>query len=123
MLQQYLTVLVFLVVGVGFAVVSLLISRLLRRDNPSAEKLSTYECGEEPVGEAWSRFRVGFYIFCLIFVIFEVEMVFMFPAFMRLEWFAANGMGVIALLEILLFVSILLLGLVYAWKKGVLKWE
>ncbi len=121
--SDYLTVLVFAAVGAGFAIFSLLLSRLVRRDNPAGQKLDTYECGEEPVGQAWSRFRVGFYIFTLIFVIFEVETVFMFPAFLRLEWFSANGLGLLALLEILLFVGILLLGLVYAWKKGVLTWE
>ncbi len=123
MTQEYLSVLVFAVVGVGFAVISLVMSRIIRKDNPSVEKLSTYECGEEPVGEAWQKFRVGFYIFTLIFVIFEVESVFLFPAAMKLGAFKQLGMGLTALFDIILFVSILLLGLVYAWKKGVLRWE
>lgn len=120
---EYLSVAVFAVVGIGFAVVSFVLARLVRKDRPSAEKLSTYECGEAPVGDAWKQFRAGFYIYALIFVIFEVEMVFMFPAFMKLEALTGMGMGLVALLEILLFVAILLTGLVYAWKKGVLKWE
>ncbi len=123
MAHEYLSVLVFLVVGIGFAVVSLFMSRLIRRDNPSPEKLSTYECGEEPVGEAWTKFRAGFYIFTLIFVIFEVETIFLFPVVVQLATFREQGMGFLALMEILLFVTILLMGLVYAWKRGVLKWE
>lgn len=123
MAAEYITVLVFAAVGIGFAVVSLVMSRLLRRDRPTPEKLSTYECGEEPVGDAWQKFRAGFYIFTLIFVIFEVEVIFMFPALMQLQTFKSMGIGLLALMEILLFISILLFGLLYAWKKGVLKWE
>lgn len=123
MASEYFTVLVFIVVGVGFAVVSLLLSWLLRRDRPGVTKLDTYECGEEPVGQAWSRFRIGFYIFTLIFVVFEVESVFLFPVAMNMLHFKSQGLGLLVLFELLAFVAVLLFGLVYAWKKGVLKWE
>lgn len=119
--SEYLAVAVFAVVGTGFAIVALIMSRLVRKGCPNAGKLSTYECGERPAGEAWTRFRAGFYIYALIFVIFEVETVFMFPAFMKLQALDRMGLGLVALLDILLFLLILLAGLVYAWKKGVLK--
>ncbi len=123
MYTDYFTVLVFAGVGIAFCVIAYILARILRKDHPAPEKLATYECGEKPIGEAWSRFRAGFYIFTLLFVIFEVESVFLFPAVLKLGAFKELGMGLLAFSEILVFVAILLLGLVYAWKKGVLKWE
>lgn len=124
-MPEYFTVLVFLVVGTGFAVVSLLLSRLLRRDRPDPLKLSTYECGEIPVGQAWTRFRAGYYIWPLIFIVFEIGTVFLFPTAMKLNAISEAGTApaLLALFHIILFISVLLLGLVYAWKKGALRWE
>ncbi len=113
--SEYLSVAVFAIAGTGFAVAALIMSRLVRKDRANAGKLSA--------GEAWPRLRAGFYIYALIFVIFAVATVFMFPAFMKLQALDRMGMGLVALFDILLFLLILLTGFVYAWKKGVLKWE
>ena len=89
----------------------------IRPQRPSDEKLRNYECGEPPIGSAWIQFNPRFYIFALIFVIFDVEVVFLFP------WAVAyKSLGLFALVEMLIFVGILLVGLLWAWKKGMLKW-
>jgi NADH-quinone oxidoreductase subunit A len=93
------------------------ISRLIRPKNPNPEKLTAYESGVDPVGVGWSQSQIRYYIFALLFVMFDVEAVFLFPWALRLEFF-----GVFGLVEMGIFVVILLLGLLYAWKKGVLRW-
>jgi NADH-quinone oxidoreductase subunit A len=115
--RSYLTVAflgaaAFLLVGGTLA-----ISRLVRPRNPNADKLLSYESGVDPVGSGWSQSQVRYYIFALLFVMFDVEAVFLFPWALRLESF-----GVFGLIEMGIFVLILLLGLVYAWRKGVLRW-
>ena len=117
MLTNWGYVAIFLLVAIGFAVVPLILSRLLRPRNPDPVKLATYECGIETVGNSWIRYYAGFYMFALIFVIFDVETVFLYPyavAFGLLNAFAA--------IEMLIFVGILLLALAYAWKKQALRW-
>jgi NADH-quinone oxidoreductase subunit A len=115
--RSYLTVAflgaaAFLLVGGTLA-----ISRVVRPKNPNADKLLAYESGVDPVGAGWSQSQVRYYIFALLFVMFDVEAVFLFPWALRLEAF-----GVFGLIEMGIFVVILLLGLVYAWRKGVLRW-
>ena len=100
----------------------LLIGRLLRPYNPQAQKLSTYECGEPAMGSAWVNFNIRFYLVALIFIIFEVEIAFLFPVASVFRRWVEGGVGVFALIEILLFVGILFLGLIYAWVKGDLEW-
>ena len=92
---------------------------------PSGAKAEPYECGEIPFGNAWKQFRVGYYIFALVFVIFDVEAVFIFPWAKELLNFArhGNGFGLFVFVEMMVFIGILLIGLLYAWRKGVLKWE
>ncbi|MCX5779099.1 MAG: NADH-quinone oxidoreductase subunit A [Elusimicrobia bacterium] len=93
-------------------------SYLIAPDKPSKEKLSTYECGEPPVGFAWVQYNVRYYIFVLMFLIFDVETIFLFP------WAVSfRDIGMIALTEMFVFLSILLLGLAYAWRKGALEWS
>ncbi len=116
-LDSFAPVGIFIVIGIGFVLVTLLIARLIRPARPSAMKLQNYECGEPPVGSAWIQFNPRFYIFALLFVIFDVEVVFLFP------WAVAyKSLGLIALVEMLIFIAVLLVGLIWAWKKGVLKW-
>lgn len=86
-------------------------------NNPNAEKLLTYESGVDPVGDGWSQSQIRYYVFALLFVIFDVEAVFIFPWATQLERYGGFG-----LVEMGIFVAILLLGLVYAWRKGVLRW-
>ena len=122
MLFDFANVLVFTVLALGFVGVNLLIGRLLRPSNPQVRKLSTYECGEPAMGSAWVNFNVRFYIVALIFIIFEVEIAFIFPVATVFRRWLEGGQGVFAFLEILIFVGILFLGLVYAWVKGDLEW-
>jgi len=118
----YANILVFLMVGIGFVVAALSFGWFIRPDNPSAAKAMTYECGEVPVGKAWFNFNPRFYIVGLIFLIFDVEIVFMFPvATVFRDWVGA-GAGAVALLEIFVFVGILLIALAYVWRKGDLDW-
>ncbi|HXK27548.1 MAG TPA: NADH-quinone oxidoreductase subunit A [Candidatus Binatia bacterium] len=122
MLFDFANVLVFTVLGLGFVGVNLLIGRLLRPSNPQVRKLSTYECGEPAMGSAWVNFNIRFYIVALIFIIFEVEIAFIFPVASVFRRWLEGGQGVFAFFEILIFVGILFLGLVYAWVKGDLEW-
>lgn len=115
-------ILVFMAVGFGFVMVSLLLGRLVRPSVPSAEKLTTYECGEEPVGQAWINFNMRFYLVALFFIIFDVEVAFMFPVSVVFKQWVTEGAGWLALAEILFFVGILLLGLIYVWVGGDLEW-
>ena len=122
MLFDFANVLVFMALGAAFVGVNLLIGRLLRPANPQARKLSTYECGEPASGSAWVNFNVRFYIVALIFIIFEVEIAFIFPVATAFRRWIESGRGMFAFVEILLFVGILFLSLVYAWVKGDLEW-
>ncbi|MBN2225790.1 MAG: NADH-quinone oxidoreductase subunit A [candidate division Zixibacteria bacterium] len=116
-MASYAAVLIFLLLGIGLVLVTFFTARLIRPSNPYKEKNQTYECGERPFGDSWVQFNNRFYIFALLFVIFDVEVVFLFP------WAVAfNQLGLFALIEMVIFIVILVFGLVYAWKKGVLKW-
>lgn len=110
----------FVVVGILFAVVALSTSWLLSPKKPSPEKSATYECGVEPIGGPWVRFRAGFYVYALLYVIFDIETIFLYPWAVT---FARPGIGWFVFFEMLIFVSILLGGLAYAWKEGALKWR
>lgn len=122
MLFDYANVLIFTAVGVGFIFVTLFIGSLVRPNIPTLEKLSTYECGEVPIGNAWMNFNIRFYVVALVFVVFDVEVAFMFPIARVFRTWVESGNGVVALLEIFAFIAILLLGFIYAWVKGDLDW-
>ena len=117
LLRSYLTVGLF--ASLGFILVGLLLflSWLVRPSRPQAQKYISYESGVDPVGDMWSQSQIRYYIFALLFVMFDVEAVFIFPWATRVELYGAFG-----LIEMLAFIGILLLGLVYAWRKGVLRW-
>ena len=116
-LTAYAAVLAFLVVAVGFLVVNLLVWKVIRPSRFSEETLTTYECGENPVGSAWVQFNIRFYVFALIFIIFDVEAVFLLP------WAVVfRELGLLAYLEGLVFIAILVVALVYVWRKGDLEW-
>jgi NADH-quinone oxidoreductase subunit A len=116
--EDYITVAVFAGAGILLVAVALGAGSLLRPKKPTDTKLQTYECGVDPVGGGWSQTHVRYYIFALLFLIFDVEAVFIFPWAVQLE-----ALGVFALVEMMIFVAILLAGLVYAIRKGVLQWE
>jgi NADH-quinone oxidoreductase subunit A len=115
--QSYGVVLAVLVAGVGLVAVAFGAARLIAPRRPLPEKLLTYECGMDPVGEGWSQSQVRYYVFGFLFVIFDVESVFLFP------WAGIfERLGYQAVVEMAVFVAILAVGLLYAWRKGVLKW-
>ncbi|UDY33921.1 NADH-quinone oxidoreductase subunit A [Dermatobacter hominis] len=116
-LRSFLTVGLFAALGIVLFALLVGISALLRPDRKQAQKYIAYESGADPVGDMWSQSQVRYYIFALLFVMFDVEAVFIFPWATNLEWF-----GVFGLVEMFIFIFILVLGLVYAWRKGVLKW-
>ena len=114
----YLPVVIYLGVIVAFAVVSLIAARILGPGRPFAAKLESYECGAEPIGEAWVQFPVGFYLVALIFIVFDALAVFLFPWALVIRQLGAWG-----ILAMLMFLSILLLGWVYAYRERILEWK
>jgi len=126
-LSDFGTILLYLIGGSLFIVLGLFTAKLIRPHRPNTEKLATYESGEEPVGNSWIQFNPRFYVIALIFIIFDVELAFIFPwavVFGRKELIeATNGVwGWFALIEMFIFIGILVLGLAYAWAKGHLDW-
>jgi NADH-quinone oxidoreductase subunit A len=116
---EYGTVLMFLAMALGLGAGVLGINRLLRPSHPNPVKNATYECGNEPVGDAQIRYNVRFYIFALLYVVFAVEAAFLFPwavVFRQVEGFLPLG-------EVVVFIAILVLALAYAWRKGALQWD
>ncbi len=120
---DYITVAAFAGLGVLLVGAGVAASRLLQPNRPSKVKASTYECGIDPVGGGWSQTHIRYYIFALLFLIFDVEAVFIFPWAIKLEDFAEAGMGAFVLVEMVIFIGILMVGLIYAVRKGVLRWE
>jgi NADH-quinone oxidoreductase subunit A len=116
-LRSYLTVGIF--ASLGFILVGLLlfIAWLIRPDRHQSQKYISYESGVDPVGDLWSQSQIRYYVFALLFVIFDVEVVFLFPWATQLEAF-----GVFGLWHMFFFIFVLLLSLIYAWRKGVLRW-
>lgn len=122
--KDFLTVGIFTFVGIVFVALTLIAASIIRPHKPTDAKLSTYECGEVPIGPAWLQFRVGYYIYALIFLIFDVEAVFIFPWAAGLLGFSrTTGLAILGLIDMVIFVGVLAVGLVYAWKKGVLEWK
>ena len=127
MIEQFGYVAAFLGAGILFLGLILTLARFIRPNRPNVEKNSTYESGEAPVGNANIRFNPRFYVIALLFVLFEIELVFLFPTATLLKdkelSAAAPEFPMYAVIEILLFVGILALGLAFAWVKGYLNWE
>jgi NADH-quinone oxidoreductase subunit A len=118
MLRAYIPILLFVVVAVGFAVFTLLFSRLVHAKKSNPVKLEPYECGIESVSDARDRYSIRYYLIAMLFVIFEVETIFMFPWAVMLDELALFG-----LVEMLVFLLILIVGYFYAWRKGALEWQ
>jgi NADH-quinone oxidoreductase subunit A len=118
MLTEFGRVFIFMIVGAAFVAIGMFFAWLLRPHRPYPSKLATYECGEAPLGDTRVRFNVRFYVVALIFLIFDVEVVFLFPwatVYQNLGWFA--------FVEMLVFLGILLIGYAYVWRKGDLDWD
>ncbi len=117
MLRDYLFIGLLLVSSIVFGALILFFAYLIRPKRSYPQKTSTYECGLETIGPTWVRFRIQFYLYALVFVIFDIETVFLYP------WAVALGqLAVFGLVEMALFILILVVGLVYAWKTGALDW-
>ena len=116
-LTSHAAILAFLLVVVGFVAVNLVLWKIIRPSRFSEEKNTTYECGENPTGSAWVQFNIRFYVFALLFIIFDVEAVFLLP------WAVVfRQLGPLAFVEGLVFVGILVVALAYVWRKGDLEW-
>lgn len=123
MLSEFGVVLLFFITGFIFVAVGLIASAIIRPHKPNPIKLLTYECGEDPIGQAWIRFNVRFYIVALVFLLFDVEIVFLLPWAVIINDFKSIGLGWFVFCEMFVFVLILVFGLVYVWGKGDLDWE
>jgi NADH-quinone oxidoreductase subunit A len=117
-LRAYIPVFLFVLVAAGFAIFTIVFSRLIHASKPNAIRLEPYECGIETVGNARDRYSIRYYLIAMLFVIFDVETVFMFPWAVALDRLALFG-----LIEMLVFLFILVVGYVYAWKTGALEWQ
>lgn len=125
-LSEFGKVFIYLIMGILFVLFTFFLGKLVALKRPNAEKLSSYECGEEPQGSSWIQFNSRFYVIALVFLLFDVELVFIFP------WATVFGQevllnadprwGWLSLIEMFIFILILLIGLVYVWKKGDLNW-
>jgi len=115
---HYLPILILLIVAGGFAITNIGLSAILGTRKPTTEKLSPYECGIDPVGSARERFSVKFYLIAMLFVIFDVEVVFLYP------WAVAfKSLKLFGFIEMLIFIGILLVCYLYVWKRGGLEWD
>ena len=115
---HYLFLGIFLLVAISFPLLPLILAWFITPKKPNPIKLASYECGVESKGDSWVQFKVQYYIYALIFVIFDIEVIFIYP------WAVAfKQMGLFAFIEMLIFIAILAFGLVYAWKKNVLEWK
>ncbi len=118
MLQEYLPILIFLAIAMALAAIIMTATLVVARQRPDADKLSPYECGFEAFEDARGRFDVRFYLVAILFIIFDLEVAFLFP------WAVALGsIGVFGWLSMMLFLGVLTVGFIYEWKKGALEWE
>ena len=120
---DYTTVAVFLLAGVLLVGAAVFTARLVAPRRPSLLKSTPYESGIEPIGGGWNQSHIRYYVFALLFLVFDVEAVFIFPWAVSIDYFKSIGNGALVFFEMVAFVFILFLGLIYAIRKGVLRWE
>ena len=118
MLENYLPILVFIIVGVLFGIGPLVAGFVIGPHRPDSEKLSPYECGFEAFEDSRMKFDVRYYLVAILFIIFDLEIAFLFPWAVVLD-----KIGVVGLLAMMLFLAVLVVGFIYEWKKGALEWE
>ena len=118
MLQNYLPILIFMIVGVLVGVLPMVAGRLFAPHHPDSDKLSAYECGFSAFENSRMKFDVRYYLVAILFIIFDLEIAFLFP------WAVVfDRIGLVALIEMVLFITLLVVGFIYIWKKGALEWE
>jgi NADH-quinone oxidoreductase subunit A len=118
MIEQYAPIGIMMIVAVGFGIVLANINKWIGPKKPNEEKLSTYESGMEPVKSARERFSVKFYLVAMMFIVFDIEIVFMYPWAVKFK-----QLGLFGFVEMIIFIGILLVGYLYIWRKGALKWD
>ena len=123
MVDQYVPLALLLAVVVGLAAILVILAITLGPSRPTAAKVGPFECGMIPVGDARTRFPVRYYLVALVFVVFDLEAVFIYPWAVSLPDMKANGMTLFWFVEMCVFMGVLLVGLVYLWKRGALDWE
>ncbi|MDX2191617.1 MAG: NADH-quinone oxidoreductase subunit A [Bacteroidota bacterium] len=126
-ISEFGTILLFFITAILFVGFGLFLASIFRPHKPNYEKLTTYESGEEPIGSAWNKFTIKYYTIALIFILFEVELIFLFPwaLIYSNEILITDSKGLwiwFSLVEVFVFVGILVLGLAYVWKKGYIDW-
>jgi len=125
-LGNYGYVALFLVGGLGFVgfnfTLAAFVTRLISSHRPLPSKLIPYECGEAPTGDAWVQYNVRYYLYAMLFVLFDVEAAFLLPWAAEFQSLYQSGLGLAVLLEMVIFLAMLGLALIYAWRKGVLEW-
>ncbi len=118
LLREYLPILIFVGIAVGLSAIMVLASYVIARQNPDSEKLSPYECGFDPFENARGRFDVRYYLVAILFIIFDLEVAFLFP------WAVTFGtLGLFGFWSMMVFLGVLTIGFIYEWKKGALEWE
>lgn len=118
LLKEYLPILIFLGIATGVSIMLLVIPKLLGHNNPDKQKLSAYECGFEPFGDSRGKFDIKFYLVAILFIIFDLEIMFLFP------WAITLGsIGKIGFFSMMFFLLVLTIGFIYEWKKGALEWD
>jgi len=115
---NYLFVAIFILVAISFPILPLVLAYFIAPKKPSAVKNATYECGIESKGDSWIQFKAQYYLYALLFVVFDIETIFLFP------WaISYNQLGLFALVEMFIFIGMLSVGLLYAWRKNVFQWD
>lgn len=120
-LTKYFPIILFIFVALAFGIITLLISYFVQPKYPEPEKLSAYECGSEPFSDARMPFPVRYYIFAMLFVIFDIEVIFLYP--WAVVFSDINKVSAIGLIEMMIFIALFLVAYVYAWRKGALEWD
>ncbi len=121
--ESYVSLLVLAAVALGLGTVILMLNGLLGPSKPTASKLDTFETGNEPEGDARQRFSIRFYLVAILFILFDIEVVFLFPWAVLFKDYVAAGLGTFMFVEMAVFVGILAIGLAYVWRKGALEWD
>lgn len=118
MLHDYAGIGLMVLVGLVFPIIPLVLSFLLQTRRPTPQKMISYECGVDTIGPTWVRYRNSYFLYALVFVVFDVETVFLYPWAVKFQ-----ALGLFALVEMFIFIALLVVGLWYAWKKGALEWN
>jgi NADH-quinone oxidoreductase subunit A len=116
--EHYVPILIFFLVAIGFGGITLSVGKLIRPRNPYKEKNAPYECGVPPINDARERISIRYYVIAMLFLVFDVEVVFLYPWAVNFE-----RLGLFGFVEMMIFIFILLVGYVYAWKKEALEWD